>query len=63
MRSADRRVSRTVGELCGAATTPDLVGAHVALLVRNDDVVLTNDVDDLRILLRTRGVTPKVRLC
>lgn len=59
----DRRVSRTAGELCGAATTTDVVDAHVALLVRDEDVVLTSDVDDIRRLLRARGVNAQVRRC
>jgi len=59
----DRRISRAIGELCGAATAANVVDAHVALLVRDDDVVLTNDVDDLRGLLRTRGVSAHLRRC
>jgi hypothetical protein len=59
----DPRVSRTAGELCGTATTTDVVDAHVALLVRDDDVVLSSDVDDLRRLLRARGVNAQVRRC
>jgi len=59
----DRRMSRLTGELCGTATTADVVDSHVALLVRDDDVVLTSDVDDLRSLLHTRGVNAQVRRC
>lgn len=59
----DRRVSRATGDLCGAASTADVVDAHVALLTRNDDVVLTSDLDDLRRLLRGRGISAHVQLC
>jgi hypothetical protein len=59
----DRRVSRTMGELCGTTATTDVVDAHVALLVRDEDVVLTSDVDDLLRLLRARGVNAQVRRC
>ncbi|HET7388772.1 MAG TPA: hypothetical protein VFJ19_19130 [Nocardioidaceae bacterium] len=34
----------------------DVVDAHVAVLTREDDTVLTSDVEDLRLLLATRGV-------
>src|ERR1700730_7813098 len=37
-------VSRRVGEVCGDAGLSDVVDAHVALLARDDDVVLTSDV-------------------
>ena len=59
----DRRMSRATGNLCGATKTADVIDSHVALLVRDGDVVLTSDVDDLRRLLRTRGVTAHVRRC
>lgn len=59
----DRRVSRTTGELCGASSSADVVDAHVALLTRDGDVVLTSDVDDLRRLLRIRGVGARLHRC
>jgi uncharacterized protein YaiI (UPF0178 family) len=59
----DHRVSRATGELCGRTTTSDVVDAHLALLSRDDDLVLTSDVDDLRLLLRSRGVSARVQRC
>ena len=37
-------VSREVGELCAAVGKSDVIDAHLALLARDDDVVLTSDV-------------------
>lgn len=59
----DRDVSRQVGQLCGEAASSDVIDAHVALLARDDDVVVTSDATDLRRLLRARGSTAHVRSC
>lgn len=59
----DRRMSRATGDLCGATKTADVVDAHVALLVRDGDVVLTSDAEDLRRLLSASGVAAHVRRC
>ncbi len=59
----DGEVSRHVGQLCGEAASSDVIDAHVALLARADDVVLTSDAADLRRLLRVRGSTAYVRSC
>lgn len=59
----DRDVSRATGELCGAASTSDVVDAHVALVARSGDVVLSSDVEDIQGLLRTRGVAAEVIRC
>lgn len=59
----DRGVSRTTGDLCGVTKTTDVVDAHVALLTHDGDVVLTSDVDDVRRLLRTRGVHAEILRC
>ncbi len=56
----DDVAAKRVGELLGASATSDLVDAHVALLVQPSARVLTSDPDDLKALLRTRGV--KARL-
>jgi hypothetical protein len=58
-----RRTSRLTGDLCRATKTADVVDAHVALLAQDGDVVLTSDVDDLRPLLRTRGISAQVLRC
>lgn len=52
---------RRLGVLLGAASTTDVVDAHVASLVEAGDVVLTSDPDDLGLLLATRRVTAEVR--
>lgn len=59
----DSRTSRTTGELCGVAKTTDVVDAHVALLTGDGDVVMTSDVEDLRRLLRARGIHAEIRHC
>lgn len=59
----DRDVSRHVGRLCGQAALNDVVDAHLALLARDGDAVLTSDADDLRQLLRARGSKANVRSC
>lgn len=62
-RGLDQDVSRQVGQLCGDAALNDVIDAHVALLARDGDAVLTSDADDLRRLLRARGSTAQVRRC
>ena len=59
----DRWVSRSIGDLCGATKTTDVVDTHLALLARDGDVVLTSDVDDVRRLLRARHVNAEVLQC
>lgn len=59
----DRRTSRTTGDLCGLTKTTDVVDAHVALLTQDGDVVLTSDVNDLRRLLRARGIHAEFLHC
>jgi hypothetical protein len=59
----DEGRSRSTGELCAAAGTADVVDAHLALLMRDDDIVLTSDEADLRHLLATRGVRARTRPC
>lgn len=49
-----------VGRLLAAAGTADVVDAHLALLVRDGDVVLTSDPDDLRVFADARGVRPRI---
>jgi hypothetical protein len=56
-------MSRVTGNLCGTFKTADVVDAHVALLIRQGDVVLTSDVDDFRRLIRTRNIHAEVVRC
>jgi hypothetical protein len=51
---------KRIGELLARAGSADVVDAHVALLTSRQDVVLTNDPNDIRVLLRTRGVPARV---
>jgi hypothetical protein len=59
----DSEVSRQIGQLCGDAALSDVIDAHVALLARDDDLVLTSDAEDLRRLLRARRSAAHVRSC
>jgi hypothetical protein len=52
---------KRIGELLARAGPADVVDAHVALLVAPADVVLTGDPDDIRALLRARGVPARVQ--
>lgn len=58
--SIDEVVARKAGELLKANRTNDVVDAHVALLVRPGDEVLTSDQPDMRALLRTRKVSARI---
>lgn len=55
--------SRAVGALCAAAAASDVVDAHVALLARSHDLVMTSDPDDLRVLLRAARSSATVIRC
>lgn len=57
----DDVVGRHIGELLAASRTSDVIDAHVALLTRDGDTLLTSDPDDLRHLLDTRGVRAVIR--
>jgi len=48
--------AKKVGELLRQNRTDDLVDAHIALLVQQEDRVLTSDEPDIKALLRTRRV-------
>jgi hypothetical protein len=62
-KALDSDVSRGVGELCANTATSDVIDAHVALLARDEDMVLTSDADELRTLVRTAGSRAEVRHC
>ena len=59
--SAD--MSRSIGELCGAAGVADVIDAHVALLARDPDLVVTSDPDDLHVLLQAAASSATVTRC
>ena len=52
--------SKRIGELLAANRTSDIADAHVALLVRDGDRVLTSDAADISALLQTRQVRAKL---
>jgi hypothetical protein len=52
----DEHAAKKVGELLKASRSEDIVDAHVALLARPQDVVLTSDDVDIKVLLRVRRV-------
>jgi hypothetical protein len=56
----DRWTSRATGDLCQASKTADVVDAHVALLARNGDVLVTSDANDFRRLLRARRINAQI---
>jgi hypothetical protein len=56
----DNLAGRRIGELLGASRTPDVVDAHVALLVEPGDTLLTSDPDDLIRLLHVRRVKASI---
>jgi hypothetical protein len=53
----DETAGRHVGELLRANKTTDIADAHLALLSRDHDRILTSDDDDIRSLMRTRRVS------
>lgn len=52
---------KRIGELLGRTGSSDVVDAHVALLVAPDDLVLTSDPGDIRVLLEARGVPARIQ--
>lgn len=59
----DALVSRSVGRLCSVAQSSDVVNAHVVLLARDGDVILTSDPDDLRRLMSSAETRADINLC
>lgn len=55
--------ARSVGELCVASGTSDVVDAHLALLADDHDRVVTSDPDDLRTLLQARTSAARIIRC
>jgi hypothetical protein len=53
---------KRIGELLARAGSADVVDAHIALLVAQEDIVLTSDPGDVRALLQARGVPAHVQL-
>ncbi|MBI2372630.1 MAG: hypothetical protein HYV07_01395 [Deltaproteobacteria bacterium] len=60
VRDLDVVLAPRVGELQAKARTSDVVDAHLASLVSPGDLVLTSDPDDLRRLLKARGVRARI---
>lgn len=49
-----------VGRLLAATGTHDVVDAHLVFLLRADDLVLTSDPHDVRVLADARGIRIRV---
>ena len=62
-KGLDARVSRRVGALCARAGSSDVVDAHLTLLARDGDVLVTSDSTDLRRLLRATGSSARLQPC
>ncbi len=60
-RPLDAATARDSGLLLGRAHTADIADAAVALLVEDDDIVLTSDPDDIEHLLAVAGRCARVR--
>jgi hypothetical protein len=56
----DDTAAKKVGEVLKANRTADLVDAHLALLARPQDRILTSDDTDIIALLRTRQIKATV---
>ena len=56
----DTAAGRRIGELLAVNRSNDVVDAHVALLVRDGDLVLTSDPSDIRRLLGSRGIAASI---
>lgn len=62
-RALDADVSRDIGGLCTKASSSDVIDAHIALLARDADMVVTSDADDVRALLQAAGSAATVTRC
>jgi hypothetical protein len=62
-RPLDERISRPIGALCARTGTADVIDAHVALLARSGDVVLTSDPGDIEALLAAAGCRATIHPC
>ncbi|MGQ0844152.1 MAG: hypothetical protein ACT4QF_08450 [Sporichthyaceae bacterium] len=56
-------ISRVIGAVLGAVGGSDVVDAHLAMLVRDPDTVVTSDPDDLTALLRELNCAARVHRC
>ncbi|HYI94286.1 MAG TPA: hypothetical protein VEX68_12130 [Bryobacteraceae bacterium] len=55
----DEQLARSCGELCGAATSSDIIDASVVILARERrDPIVTSDPNDLRRLDPTAQIIP-----
>jgi hypothetical protein len=59
----DESASRSIGRLCAATHTSDVIDAHVALLTTSGDLLLTSDVGDLQVLIDELGERVQVSPC
>ncbi len=57
----DRSAGRRVGEVLARSRTSDVVDGHLGFIVSQGDVVFTSDDEDIKRILRARGVKATVR--
>jgi hypothetical protein len=62
-RPLDPTTSKIVGGLCAKTWSDDVVDAHVAVLARDGDVLVTSDPGDLRRLLGAVGTRVELTTC
>ena len=57
----DRSAGKRVGEVLARSRTSDVVDGHLGFIVSQGDVVFTSDDEDIKRILRARGVRATVR--
>jgi hypothetical protein len=62
-QALDPSRSQSVGELCAAAGTTDVIDAHLALLAHDGGAVVTSDPGDLAVLLRAACSSARTVRC
>src|SRR5713101_1586723 len=57
----DRSTGKRVGEVLARSRTSDVVDGHLGFIVSQGDTVFTSDNEDIKRILRARGVRATVR--
>jgi len=55
------QAGRSVGEVLALSQSADVVDGHLGFIVRSGDTVLTSDTNDIKKILRARGVSATLR--
>ena len=61
VESLAMQTGRSVGEVLALSRTADVVDGHLGFIVRSGDTVLTSDTNDIKKILRARGVRATLR--